>query len=129
VIVKGVQVEVELVGLDLLIPASECGLDLLRLAVVHARADVEGIVSDEHPYLGLLGSWVALRRLRLPEPGRRLGAAPRPLIEPAIHHDAALDSCRLDLWCGGMAVARSRVGGGGSLILEAADEDECERQW
>jgi hypothetical protein len=128
-IVERVEVDVELVGLDFLISASQCRLDPLRLPVVHAGANIERVFSDEHPHLGSLSGGSALRRLGLSEITGGLGTGPGALIETAVYHDAALNACRPDLGRCGMAVPGGRVRWGGCLVLEAAEDDECERQW
>jgi hypothetical protein len=127
VVVKGVQIDVELVGLDSLVSSSQSRLDSPGLTVVETRANIECVLSDEHPDLGALGSRPALRRLGLGETGRRFGHGPRALIEPAINCDGALDPGGPDLGRGGMAVARSRVGRGGCLVLEGGQDGERER--
>ena len=128
-IVEGVEVEVELVGLDLFIASGECRLDPLRLAVVQACAHIECVIPDEHSHLGPLRGGLPLSGFGLPEVSGRFGAGPRALIEAAVHRDAALDSGCPDLWGVRMPVARDRIGEGGCLALESADKGERKRYW
>ena len=100
VVVKGVQVDVELVGLDIVVPAGERGLHPVRLPVVEPGTDVERVVADEHPYFGGLGGGLALGRVGLGEPGGRLGIGPRGFVKAPINGDRSHKPGGSDLRCG-----------------------------
>jgi hypothetical protein len=116
-VVKGVQINIELVGLDSLVSSSQSRLDSSGLTVVETRAHIECVLPDEHPDLGALGRRLSFRRVGLGEAGCRFGHGPRALIEAAIHCDGALDPSGPDLGRGGMPMARGRIGRGGCLVL------------
>ncbi len=126
-IVKGVQVDIELVGLDVLIPPGERRLDPARLPVVEPCTYIDRVVTDQHPHLGPLGGRPALRRLGLGKVARRLGLGPRGLIEPAIQCDGALDPGGRDRRRGGMPAGGRRVARGGGWILRGGNEGKGER--
>jgi hypothetical protein len=127
VVVKGVEIDIELIGLNLIIPACHRRLDPLRLPVVKTSTDVDRIFADEHPHLGAFGGRLALRRISLSKTSCRVGGGPRAFLEPAINCDGALEPGSLDLRCSCMPLARSRVGRGGCLVLEGSDEGERKR--
>ena len=83
-IVVTVEHELERVAFDILVAPGELRLNLSRVLVEEAHADVDRGVVDEESSLGLLRRWLALVRVELPEFrdwGCRL---PRGLVELAV---------------------------------------------
>jgi hypothetical protein len=125
VVVKGVEIDIELVGLDNLIPPSQRRLDQPRLPVMETGADVQCVVTDEHPDLGALGGRLPLRWVSLGKARHRLGRSPGGLVQPAVHRYGALSSAGPDLGRRGMPT-ESRGLGSWSLVLKGCHEGECE---
>jgi len=118
-VMEGVEVDVELVRLDIVVPAGQDCLDSSRLAIVEPSSDVERIGADQHSHLGVLGGRLAFDRIGLGEPRRRLGAGPRRLIQMPVYLDATLQLGSTDLPGVGVGAAGTkrvaRLGGHGVL--------------
>src|SRR5689334_15760733 len=108
VIMEGVQINIELVCLHIVVSAGEGCLDSCRLSVEEPCPEVDGIITHENPHLGPLGGWLALGRIGLGEAASWLGLRPIGFVELAIYGDRPRQSCSPDLrrslpcWRGGL---------------------------
>src|SRR3954469_2383699 len=56
VVVEGVEIHIELIRLDIVVPAGQDGLDPPRPLIVEPSSDIERISADQYSYIGVLGS-------------------------------------------------------------------------
>ena len=92
VIVKGVEQDLDVVvGGERVVAAQLARDDAVRLRVVTHDAEVDRLVVDDDAYLGRLRYRLAGTRVLLHEVGRRLGLAPRLVVEHPIHPDRRRD--------------------------------------
>src|ERR1051325_2675622 len=76
VIMEGVQINIELVCLHIVVSAGEGRLYPVRLSGAEPCPEVDGIITHENPDLGPLGGWLALGRIGLGEAASWLGLRP-----------------------------------------------------
>jgi hypothetical protein len=124
---KGVEIDVELVGLNVIITARQSSLDGSGLTVVEPSADVQRIRTDQNPYFAGLRGRLSLSGVGLGESGGRLRRSPGALIQVAVDHYGALQPGRMKLPGGAMPISTNGIGGSGCWVLNDSNERTGER--